>query len=77
MAYMVSDRRPDPFEKLFLNQRPGYKSPTSIPINIKEVLLPSLCLTRRFRDRVGCFVITAFGSLRGSLCSADSQDVHH
>ncbi|CAL5224814.1 g7562 [Coccomyxa viridis] len=42
MAYMVSDRRPDPFEKLFLNQRPGYKSPTSIPINIKEAALPGL-----------------------------------
>ena len=40
MAYMVSDRRPDPFEKLFLNQQPRFKDPKSIPINIKEVLLP-------------------------------------
>ena len=50
MAFMVSDRRPDPFEKLFMNQRPGYRNPTSIPINIKEVLLPLLCFTRRSSD---------------------------
>lgn len=64
VANMISDRRPDPFEKLFLNQRPVHKDPERIPINIKEVHMPSLCLTRRMSDRLASFVITASGGFK-------------
>ena len=33
---MVADRKPDPVEKIF-NQRPDYRDPRQMPINIKEV----------------------------------------
>ena len=37
MAYMIADRRPDPVEKVFFNQRPRFRDPQQIPINVKEV----------------------------------------
>ena len=46
MAYMVSDHRPDPFEKVFMNQRSRYTDAQSIPINIKEVISDTSALMR-------------------------------
>jgi hypothetical protein len=37
MAYMIQDKPPAFYEKLFDQQRPRYRDPRQIPINIKEV----------------------------------------
>lgn len=71
MAYMIQDKPPSFYEKVFDQQRPRYRDPRQISINIREVAFQHCILDRCLRCStfsVVCFVITTLPSL-STLCA--------